>query len=108
MRPQTATAQSRCFPTCDQGREPHLGKDMTMAEPLASLDPGGRAVVISYNVPEPTSYSGRNFIELSGIPREAFKSPAQPLASGAVSQPVVSRLSDEATRGATAVTGRMI
>jgi hypothetical protein len=33
-------------------------------EPLIKLEPGGRATILSYNVPEPTSYSGRNFIEL--------------------------------------------
>ena len=33
-------------------------------EPMIKLDPGGKAPILSYNVPEPTSYSGRNFIEL--------------------------------------------
>jgi hypothetical protein len=33
-------------------------------EPMIKLEPGGIAPVLSYNVPEPTSYSGRNFIEL--------------------------------------------
>ncbi len=32
--------------------------------PLITLDPGGTAPIISYNVPEPTTYTGRNFIEL--------------------------------------------
>src|ERR1051325_783760 len=34
-------------------------------EPIIKLEEGGQASVISYNVPEPTSYTGRNFIELS-------------------------------------------
>ena len=33
-------------------------------EPMIKLEPGGKAPILSYNVPEPTSYSGRNFIEL--------------------------------------------
>lgn len=33
-------------------------------EPMIKLEPNGSAPVISYNVPEPTSYSGRNFIDL--------------------------------------------
>lgn len=33
-------------------------------EPMIKLDPNGTAPILSYNVPEPTSYSGRNFIEL--------------------------------------------
>lgn len=42
-----------------------------MTEPLAALDAAGKAAVISYDVPEPTSYSGRNFIELP-LPDDAF------------------------------------
>src|SRR5215213_1796430 len=34
-------------------------------EPMMKLQPGGVAPVISYNVPEPTTYSGRNFIDLA-------------------------------------------
>ncbi|WJH33362.1 hypothetical protein N6H14_25340 [Paenibacillus sp. CC-CFT747] len=33
-------------------------------EPMIKLQPGGEASVLSYNVPEPTTYSGRNFIDL--------------------------------------------
>lgn len=33
-------------------------------EPMIKLEPSGVAPVISYNVPEPTSYSGRNFTDL--------------------------------------------
>ncbi|MFC5471220.1 Ig-like domain-containing protein [Cohnella suwonensis] len=33
-------------------------------EPMIKLQPGGTAPILSYNVPEPTSYSGRNFIDL--------------------------------------------
>jgi hypothetical protein len=35
-----------------------------MPEPLAALDAAGKAAVLSYDVPEPISYSGRNFIEI--------------------------------------------
>ncbi len=35
-----------------------------MSEPIIKLDSNGKATVISYNVPEPTSYTGRNVIEL--------------------------------------------
>ena len=35
-----------------------------MSDPIIKLDTNGQAAVISYNVPEPTSYSGRNIIEL--------------------------------------------
>jgi hypothetical protein len=41
-------------------------------EPMIKLEPGGVAPVLSYNVPEPTSYSGRNLIELK-FPVEYFK-----------------------------------
>lgn len=34
------------------------------SNPMIKLEPGGQAPILSYNVPEPTSYSGRNFIEL--------------------------------------------
>lgn len=33
-------------------------------EPMIKLDPGGKAPILRYNIPESTSYSGRNFIEL--------------------------------------------
>jgi hypothetical protein len=39
-------------------------------EPLIKLEPGGKAPILSYNVPEPTSYSGRNFIELDFLTEE--------------------------------------
>lgn len=35
-----------------------------MPEPVIKLDSSGTATVISYNVPEPTSYEGSNIIEL--------------------------------------------
>lgn len=43
--------------------------------PLAELDPYGSPVVLSYDVPEPTSYRGRHFIDL-GIPADYFNGPA--------------------------------
>jgi len=41
-------------------------------EPMIQLDPGGKAPILSYNVPEPTSYSGRNIIEIE-FPKAHFK-----------------------------------
>lgn len=41
-------------------------------EPMIKLDPEGRAPILSYSLPEPTSYSGRNFIELI-YPEDYFK-----------------------------------
>jgi hypothetical protein len=46
-------------------------------EPVVQLDPGGKALLLRYDVPEPTSYPGRNFIELDFIdsgqkPRDYF------------------------------------
>lgn len=35
-----------------------------MPDPMMQLDPQGRAPILSYNVPEPTSYTGRNGIVL--------------------------------------------
>src|SRR5437867_13175069 len=35
-----------------------------MGEPVIKLDEGGKASIISYNIPEPNSYSGRFFIDL--------------------------------------------
>ncbi len=41
---------------------------MADSTPLIALEEGGRAAVLSYNVPDPSSYSGRNFIELDFAP----------------------------------------
>lgn len=41
--------------------------------PLVEFDPEGNAPILSYNVPEPTSYSGRNYLEL-GIDSDWFRS----------------------------------
>lgn len=35
-----------------------------MGEPIIKMDSDDKASIISYNVPEPISYSGRNIIEL--------------------------------------------
>jgi hypothetical protein len=43
-------------------------------EPMIKLEPNGTAPVISYNVPEPASYAGRNFIDLQ-IPASYFVRP---------------------------------
>jgi hypothetical protein len=37
-------------------------------EPMIKLEPGGVAPILSYNVPEPTSYGGRHVIELKFAP----------------------------------------
>ena len=42
-----------------------------MAQPLVALDPEGTPAIISYNIPEPTSYSGRHVIELK-LAADAF------------------------------------
>jgi len=50
-------------------------------DPLIKLEEGGKAPVLSYNVPEPTSYSGRNFVELkldeAYFTQKARKKPAE-------------------------------
>ncbi|WP_254862184.1 hypothetical protein [Halovivax gelatinilyticus] len=38
------------------------------APPLVSFDPEGRAPIVSYNVPEPTAYAGRSYVELDVDP----------------------------------------
>jgi hypothetical protein len=40
--------------------------------PFVALDPQGKATILSYNVPEPTSYYAKNLIELK-YPSSAFK-----------------------------------
>ena len=45
---------------------------MPATSPLAALDPAGAGTSISYNVPEPISYSGRNYIHLP-FPSSAFR-----------------------------------
>src|SRR5690625_4436061 len=45
---------------------------MTEKEPIAAFDPSGKAAVISYNVPEPSTFSGRHYIELN-LAKEVFK-----------------------------------
>jgi hypothetical protein len=43
--------------------------------PLVALDPAGTPTPLSYNVPAPMAYSGRNFITID-LPPEAFSTPA--------------------------------
>ena len=38
---------------------------MKDTEPLIRLEPGGKAPILSYNLPEPAIYFGKNFIELT-------------------------------------------
>jgi hypothetical protein len=42
-----------------------------MSEPLVKLDPAGKPPILSYNVPDSTSYSGRNGIVLE-LPEDVF------------------------------------
>jgi hypothetical protein len=51
-------------------------------EPLVKLADQGEAAVLNYNVPEPTSYTGRNLVELV-YPEEIFKHlPGTPIQFG--------------------------
>ncbi len=45
---------------------------MSEPEPLVVLDPAGKPTPVSYDVPEPTSYSGHNYIYLP-FPDQAFR-----------------------------------
>ena len=45
------------------------------SEPLIKLEPGGKAPILSYNIPEPTTYSNKNFIELNYSPAADFFKP---------------------------------
>jgi hypothetical protein len=55
-------------------------------EPLIKLEPGGKAPILSYNVPESTTYTGSNLIELQFLhPDKEFFKPA------AFEKPKVSR-----------------
>ncbi|HEX7174353.1 MAG TPA: hypothetical protein VF240_03605 [Pyrinomonadaceae bacterium] len=56
----------------------------TPNEPMIKLEPGGVAPVLSYNVPEPTSYSGRNFIDLQ-LGDSYFKNDDAPTAASSKS-----------------------
>jgi len=42
-----------------------------MSEPIIKLDPGGKAPIVSYNVPDTTAYDGRHVIELKLPPLNA-------------------------------------
>jgi hypothetical protein len=64
----------------DTGGVPTATAEISAAPPLAALDPGGTATVISYQVPEPTSYQGRHIIALSDYELGDF---ADVVASGA-------------------------
>lgn len=48
------------------------------ARPLAELDPNGSPVVLSYDVPEPTSYRGRQLVQLDFPPSYFVSTPATP------------------------------
>ncbi len=61
-----------------------------MSEPIVKLDPGGKAPIVSYNVPDRTAYDGRHVIELKlpplnpddpDAPHDYFAAPKQPNAA---------------------------
>ena len=56
----------------DTGEASAPAAEASTAPPLAGLDPGGTATVISYQVPEPTSYQGRHIIALSDYELDDF------------------------------------
>ena len=41
-----------------------MAENLDPMKNLVQLEPGGEAPILSYNVPEPTTYSGRNYIEI--------------------------------------------
>ena len=69
-------------------------------EPMIRLEPGGVAPVLSYNVPEPTSYSGRNFIDLQ-LGASYFVAdpapPAPPSSGPAVADVIAALVADAAS-----------
>lgn len=60
-------------------------------EPMIKLEPNGSAPVLSYNVPEPTSYSGRNFIDLQ-LGASYFK-PTPPAGTSSLAAPAAAAAS---------------
>lgn len=54
----------------------------SMPKPLAVLDADGTAPVLSYNVPAPTSYTGRHYIELDFTDVDVFNDRARQRDSG--------------------------
>jgi hypothetical protein len=56
-------------------------------DPMIRLEPGGRAPILSYNVPEPTSYSGKHLIELD-LSEDYFKVGVKKRPSEAVRAPI--------------------
>ena len=76
-----------------------------MAEPIIKLEDGGRASIINYNIPEPSSYPGRFFIDLQ-LKQEYFR----PDISGNIPSTMATealpiRVSDEATLRASIIKG---
>jgi hypothetical protein len=51
-------------------------RERQSAPPLVSFDPAGRAPLLSYNVPEPTAYAGRSYVELD-IDQDWFRPEAK-------------------------------
>lgn len=66
-----------------------MAKDL---EPMIKLDPKGSAPILSYNVPEPTSYTGTNVIELKFEDADIFST------SGGQGTPLVTKEEYDTTK----------
>src|SRR5690625_1584175 len=73
---------------------------MTEKEPIAAFDRSGSSAVISYNVPDPSTFRGSNYIELD-LAEEVFEKADPP--SAAPAEPKKERL--DPTRLETLVSG---
>jgi hypothetical protein len=67
-----------------------------MPDPIIKLDASGQASIISYNVPEPTSYEGTNIIELEW-PAAYFTAKAKAIPPGREKPPTEAEV-DKAVR----------
>ncbi|WP_432476654.1 hypothetical protein [Nocardioides sp. GXQ0305] len=65
-----------------------------MADPLIQLEEGGTAPVVRYDIPEPTSYEGKNFIELA-FADEVFADGARQMRRTAPGTPLESQSTDQ-------------
>jgi len=71
-------------------------------EPMIKLEPGGVAPILSYNVPEPTSYAGRHVVELrfaDDVFSDAARVAPPPPASAPTTQPPIVVLPTPPLRG---------
>jgi hypothetical protein len=79
-----------------------------MTDPIIKLEENGQAAIINYNVPEPTSYNGRFFLNIV-LPQDSFK---PDIGGEAVTVPFIppppvgpSVISDESSLRATVIKG---